>query len=211
MKKAILFDVDGTLLDSYEFVFGAVKFALNTQGYPYATKKNLQKAQGKPLVEFYKTLIPGADSAVLAEAHIQFQHKNFHLVKSFPKINKTLKILKRSGYSLAVISNRLRDSLLVSLKQAGILSYFDVIVAADDVVNTKPHKDHIMTALEKLEVKSENAFMVGDTEHDILAGKNAGVKTVGVSFGWMGKDINKYNPDFIIDDIEELLKILKIT
>ncbi|MBI2086378.1 HAD hydrolase-like protein [Candidatus Daviesbacteria bacterium] len=66
----------------------------------------------------------------------------------------------------------------------------------------------MLTALGKLGVEPINAYMVGDTGDDILAGKNAGVKTVGVTYGFLGKDIAQYNPDFIIDDIEELFKIL---
>ena len=87
--------------------------------------------------------------------------------------------------------------------------YFDVIVAADDVVNPKPHKDHLLVALEYLKIQPEEAFMVGDTENDILAGKNAGVKTVGVTYGWMGKDIAKHKPNYVIDDMDQLTEILK--
>ena len=64
------------------------------------------------------------------------------------------------------------------------------------------------SALYKL--KNKETVIVGDTENDILAGKAAGIKTVGVTYGWIGKDIKKANPDFVIDNIEELLKVLKL-
>ncbi|MCL4366439.1 HAD-IA family hydrolase, partial [Patescibacteria group bacterium] len=100
-------------------------------------------------------------------------------------------------------------NILKSLKHVGILDYFDIVVGADDVNNPKPHQDHVLAALQKLGVEPENAYMVGDTDHDILAGKSAGVKTIGVTYGWLGQDIKKYKPDYVIDDIEQLLKILK--
>ena len=164
---------------------------------------------GRALVAFYRELLPGADPAVLAKTHQDFQEKNFHTLKPFPKTKKTLKRLRSSGFLLAAVSNRMRGSLLHSLKVAKMLDYFDVIVSADDVANPKPHQEHVLTALQKLEVEPINAYMVGDMEMDILAGKSAKVKTIGVTYGFMGKDIVSYNPDFVIDNIGEILEILK--
>ncbi len=164
---------------------------------------------GRPLLEFYKFILPEADSIKLAQTHHNFQQENFHLVKPFSKTKKTLKILKNSGFLVAAVSNRSRESLLKSLKLTGIFKFFGVVVCADDVDNPKPHQEHLLVALKSLRIKPSSAYMVGDTENDILAGKNAGVKTVGVTYGWLGKKIAKYKPDYLIDDIEELLDILK--
>lgn len=209
MNKAILFDIDGTLLDTRKFVFGAVKYALAQSGYPYPSEKDLKKVMGKPLVEFYRGLLADIEPDKLSQLHRQFQEKNFHLIKAFPKTIKTIQILKESGFLLAAVSNRLRGSLVLSLKLTGIFDYFDTIVSADDVINPKPHQEHLFVALDSIQVQPENAYMVGDTDHDILAGQNAKVKTVGVTYGWFGSGIKKYKPDYLIDDIEELLRILK--
>ncbi len=211
MKKAILFDIDGTVLDARDFVFDAVKYTLAQAGYPYPEEKVIKKAMGKPLVEFYKTLLSGIDPIKLSELHQEFQKENYHLIKLFPETQKTLKVLKASGFLMAAVSNRMRKSLLYSLKLTKILPFFDVVVAADDVTNPKPHQDHLLTALRSLQVKPEKAFMVGDTENDILAGKNAKVKTVGVTYGFGGKGISESYPDYVIDNIKELLglKIIK--
>lgn len=110
---------------------------------------------------------------------------------------------------MAAVSNRMRESLLYSLKLTKTLAFFDVVVAADDVANPKPHQDHLLAALKSLKVKPEQAFMVGDSDIDILAGKNAKVKTVGVTYGWLGKDIAKHQPDYLINNIGDLLNIIK--
>lgn len=208
MRKAVLFDIDGTLLDTYNFVFNAVKHSVKVHGYSYPAKEKIGLAMGKPILEFYEVLVPEADPSLLANTHIEFQRQNFHLAKPFQKTKKILKHLKNSGFLIGAVSNRLKESLLHTLKRAKLYDYFDVIISADDVVNAKPHPRHLLTALNKLEVKPENSYMVGDTDQDILAGKNAGVKTVGVTYGFLGPEIRKYNPDYLIDGIEELLEII---
>ena len=210
MKKAVLLDIDGTILDAWGFVFNAVRHSLTTHGYPYPAEKNIKKAMGRPLIEFYELLLPETDPLILAKTHQKFQEDNFHLVKSFPKAKKTLQNLKNSGFLVAAVSNRTRESLLRSLKVAEIFVYFDTVVGADDVRNPKPHKEHLLVALNQLKVTPANAYMVGDTDQDIVAGKSAKVKTVGVTYGFLGPEIKKYNPDYLMDDIEELLEILKL-
>ncbi|MCL5784619.1 MAG: HAD-IA family hydrolase [Patescibacteria group bacterium] len=209
MKKAVLFDIDGTLLDAWNFIFDAVKHTVSEHGQPYPSVKLIRKALGKPLLEFYTIALPAADPEMLAKTHHQFQQQNFSLIKLFPKAKSTLKRIKDKGFLLAAVSNRSRGSLIRSLKLTGIFKYFDVIVSAEDVVNPKPHQEHLLTALKHLKVKPMNAFIIGDTDKDILAGKNAGVKTIGVTYGFLGEEIKKYEPDFVIDDIEGILDIVK--
>lgn len=209
MKKAVLFDIDGTLLDAWDFIFDSVKNSVAIHKLPDLTEENIKKAIGKPLAEFYEVLMPGIDPVLLSQTHREFQEKNFHLIKPFAKTKQTLKKLKDRGFLIAAVSNRIRKSVLHSLKLAKISGFFDVIVSADDVNNPKPHQEHLLVALKKLKVKPDNSYMVGDTDQDILAGKNANIKTIGVTYGFLGKDIIKHNPDYLIDDIEELVGILK--
>lgn len=209
MKKAVLLDVDGTLLDTWDFVFDAVKYASAFHGLQYPSDERIRQAAGKPLLEFYQILYPRVDPETLAKTHADYQSRIFVIGKPYPKTIKTLKKIKAKGYLVAAVSNRARESLLASLKEAKIADFFDLVVSAEDVKNPKPHKEHILVALKTLKVLSDHSFMVGDLEVDILAGKSAKVKTIGVTYGFLGPEIKKHNPDFVIDDIEELLKILK--
>lgn len=209
MKKAFLFDIDGTIIDSSDFVFTAVEYTLREHKLSVSEEK-LRRALGKSLVEFYKFLFPDKDYKLFTKTHHDFQQDKFYLGKTFKGVKKTLKKLKSEGFLLAAISNRARESLIKSLKVSKIFDYFDVIISADDIENPKPHKDHPLKALKILKVESKNAMIVGDTENDILAGKNAGIKTVGVTYGWIGKEIKNHNPDFVIDNISELLKIINL-
>lgn len=208
-KRAVLFDIDGTLLNSWDFIFGAVKHTLATHKYQYPSADRVKEALGRPLIEFYQVLSPGSDPLLLAKTHHEFQQNKLDLIKLFPSTKKTLKALKNQGFLLAAVSNRSRDSLLHSLKHTKILDYFTIVVSAEDVENPKPHPDHLLFALKHLQVTPAHSYIVGDTDNDILAGKNAKVKTIGVTYGSLGTEIKNYDPDFIIDDISQLLKLLK--
>ncbi len=146
---------------------------------------------------------------LLAQTHHNFQNDKFGIGKTFPKVKQTLKALKDLGFLIGAVSNRTKESLNESLKLAQIYKYFDAIVTPEDVENPKPSKEHPLKALEILKVKPQNAYMVGDTGYDIKAGKSAGTKTIGVTYGFEGKKIKDHNPDFVIDNLEELFKILK--
>ena len=205
--KAVLFDMDGTILDTSDFVFSAVEYTL-TQHNLTITEEKLSQAKGMPLLDFYKYIFPDQDFELLRKTHHDYQQTRFDLGKLFPGVKKVLKKLKSEGVLIAAVSNRSTESVTKSFKLVKAYDFFDAIVTYEDVKNPKPHKDIPLKALELLGVDKKSAIMVGDTDADIQAGKNAGIKTVGVTYGWMGEDIKKSKPDFVIDNIEELLKIV---
>lgn len=209
MKKAILFDIDGTLIDAWEFVHGAIIHTIKVHGHKMPSKRVIKGAMGHPLLRFYETVFPGLDPKLFAKTHHDFQQGKFDLGKPFPKARETLKKLKSQGFLIGVVSNRTKNSLHTTLKKARLFEFIDVVVSAEDVTHPKPHKEHALKTLELLKIDPKDAILVGDTDMDMLAGKNAKVQTVGVTYGFFGKSIKDHNPDFVIDKIEELLKVLK--
>jgi pyrophosphatase PpaX len=161
---------------------------------------------GKPLEEAYCLLSPYSDPLSLCEVHRVFQLKNLHLPVALPHSEETLRQLKESGRKIAAVTTRQRTSIK-TLAQTGLLQYFDVIITGEDILHPKPHPEPLLKALQKLVVEPEKSIMIGDTEADILAGKNAGIRTVGVSYGFAGPGIIQYDPDFLVDDILDVLKI----
>lgn len=208
-KKAVLFDVDGTLIDSWDFIFGAVKHALKKHGHTISEEVIVSAMGGRSLLDYYKFLLPKTDWEEIAKSHDEFQQDKFDLGKPFPAAKRILKKLKSQGYLMGAVSNRTRESLKITLDRAEFSPFFDIVVSAEDVQNPKPHPEHVQAALTYLKVEPDNSFMVGDTKHDIEAGKKAGVKTIGVTYGFLGTDIENHNPDFVIDNLEELLKVIK--
>lgn len=206
--KAVLFDVDGTLLDTTEFIFQAYEHTLRNHGLPSHDRATIASLIGIRLEEIYEQLAPGADVDVLAAEHRTFQANNMHLSRPFPGANETLKMLKSAGLKIAAVTTRSRLTVLETLALAKMTGYIDYTVALEDVAHTKPHPEPVLAALKHLSTQSKEAVMVGDSDVDVLAGKNAGTVTVGVTYGFHGARIAETHPDYLINSIEEVIPLV---
>lgn len=206
--KAVLFDIDGTLLDTHEYIYQAFEYSLGRHHKPIP-RKILQTIMGKPLEECYRILTKLENVSDLAGSHQSFQVSNPHLVKPFPNTISTLEHLKEKGFLIAAVTTRAGSTVKQTLEETEIIHYLNYIVAFEDVTNPKPDPEGIKKALTYFELKPEEAMMVGDSDVDILAGQNAGVTSVGVTYGFHGKVLEKLNPDYLIDDIKEVISITK--
>lgn len=207
--RAVLFDIDGTLLDTFDFIYGAFDYALHLHGIEPPSRERISELMGGPLEEVYTTMAPGFDPASLAEAHRVFQSENLALASLFPHALEVLEELKIRGLKLAAITTRSLRTSVRSLQMTGIAKYFDIIISAEDVSFHKPHPEPLLKALDALCVKAEEAVMVGDTRADIMAGKNAGTKTVAALYGFGGETLISLKPDFATRNLIELLDILR--
>lgn len=207
--KAVLFDLDGTLLDTAEFVFQAYEHTLKSHGFSLLKRKQLASYIGREISAIYKEIAPGGEIKALINAHDSFQSKKMHLIKSFPNVYELVIKLKKIGIKLGVVTSRLRNTK-ETLEAGNLGGLFDVIISAEDVVHHKPHPETVLLALKRLKVKPSEALLIGDAKPDIQMGKNAKVKTVGVTYGFGGKDIKKSKPDYVIDKIDQVLEILNM-
>lgn len=206
--EAVLFDVDGTLVDSREFVLGAMEHALRTQRLPVPGRVALAASIGPPLEDCYRQFVPRADLRALCEAHRAWQRERMHLVVAFPNARRTLETLRAGGLRIAAVTSRSRVSSLGSLEGAGLSGLLDVTISAEDAPRTKPWPDPLLLALSRLNVEPGRAVMVGDTVADIQAGRSAGVKTVAALYGFAGPALANAPADFFIRDIAEVVPIL---
>lgn len=209
MIKAVLFDVDGTLLDTSNFTYQAFAYALQALGIKTVSKRRIADSVSLSLFDSYKSLTNGdqATLTTLVDRHRQFQRKNLDLIKPFLNSKKTLEILANKKIKTAVVTSRNLNVTRI-LKQFRLLSYFSVIISGTDVKNIKPDPESIFLALSKIKIAAENALFVGDMEVDILAGKRSGVKTFAVASGFTSKKIlMQHKPDFIGNDIADVLKL----
>lgn len=206
--KAVLFDLDGTLLDTREFVYQAYEHSLSFHRLEVIKREELAPLIGQRIEVIYQRIAPTGDIKLLIESHFGFQAKNFHLVKSFPNILEVVTKLKKLDIKVGIVTTRLKNTPQ-TLKTGGLEpKLFDVIITGDKVTKPKPDPQGLFLALKKLKVKPSEALMVGDGAADIQMGKNAKVKTVGVTWGFAGKNIKKSKPDYIIDNIREFLAFL---
>jgi pyrophosphatase PpaX len=207
--KALLLDIDGTVLDTSEFIFQATEYALAQNGYPQVSRQKIAHSVGKTFEEYYQSML-GTDivnAEALQASHRIFQLEHLDLSAPYPGSVDTLTELEKRGYKLAAITNRFRLSLMPTLDQAGMTHIFHEIIAPDDAPALKPDPTPLFIALERFGLVPEEAAMVGDTDIDMEAGKRANVaKTVRATYGFhFGKEDVK--ADINIDDISELLRL----
>jgi len=207
--QAILFDIDGTLLDTTELIFRCYEHTITICNLSPKTRKEISTTSGEPLEVCYRQLFPNEDITKLSEIHMSFQEKNLSLSKRFNNVASTLRNLKDKGFKIAAVTTRSKRTSTKSLEINNIASFMDVIISREDVVNPKPHPDALIKALKHLNVSPDHAVMVGDTPIDIKAGKNAKMMTIGVSYGPLGNAVKSVDPDMLISDISEIISLIK--
>lgn len=206
--QAVLFDMDGTIIDTTEFIYQAFEYTLKTHGHSAVSREDLAKLMGLPLTDTYQRITLLKEVQHLFTTHDQFQRRNLQLAAPFPHAIATIKTLRKHGIKTAVVTTRGKASTMLTLEKQQMVWLFDAIITFEDVSAPKPDPEPVLKALQLLEVNPAQAMMVGDTDLDILAGHNAGVKTVGVTYGFQGEKIKEAHPDHVIDSIEELVPII---
>jgi pyrophosphatase PpaX len=126
-------------------------------------------------------------------------------------VYETVETLHDKGFKLGIVTTKVRPTVLMGLKLTKLDRFFDCIVSLDDVERAKPDPEPIFKALSILQSSPQETIMVGDNYHDILAGKNAGTKTAGVAWSIKGREyLEKYEPDFMLEKMSDLLKIVGV-
>ena len=206
----ILFDLDGTLLDTNRLIHESFVYTLEQYGFQFSDEEILQ-FNGPPLVHTFTELNPEKVNEMVQtyRTHNLARHDDY--VTLFPNVKETLAQLKQKGIKTAVVSAKMRPGVDKGLQFTGIEPYFDTIVTIDDVHHPKPHPESLQLAMDRLDSKQENTLMIGDNYHDIEAGNRAEVDTVAVSWTHKGIDfLKQYNPTYVIDDMKQLLDIVGV-
>lgn len=214
MKKTIeliIFDQDGTLVDSRVDISNAVNHALKNLGLPLLDIATITGYVGEGITKLIERAL-GPHAELLEKARFLFyEYYSSHIADNtylYPNVINILEYFRKKRK--AVISNKLESLTRDLLIKLGILHHFDIILGGNSTVRKKPFPDPVIKVLDEFSIKSSSAIMVGDSPTDIEAGKGAGVFTCGVSYGYRGRnEILKASPDFLIDDIIELKEIIE--
>lgn len=209
MITTILFDLDGTLIDTNELIIATYLHTLEKY-YPSRYKReDVLPFIGPSLHEVFSTMDPDRVEEMILEYRTYNLANHDLLTKEFPGVLDTVQTLKEKGYKLGIVTTKLHDTVLKGLRLMELEEYFECIVALDHVNKAKPDPEPILKALEQLDSRPEEALMVGDNFHDVLAGKNAGTKTAGVAWTIKGREyLAKYEPDYMLEHMADLLTIL---
>ncbi|MEN2768518.1 pyrophosphatase PpaX [Ornithinibacillus xuwenensis] len=208
--RTILFDLDGTLIDTNELINESFYHTFKHYGLTF-THDEILAFNGPPLKEtFEKIDLDKAEAMVTTYREHNLAHHDDY-VKVFPNVKETLKLLKENGIKLGIVTTKMRQTAIRGMKITGIDTYFDTIIALDDVTHAKPHPEPVLNAMQEIGAEVETTLMVGDNSHDIESGQNAGVKTAGVAWSLKGKTLlQSYHPTYMLDDMQDLLKIIEV-
>ena len=209
--KAVIFDVDGTLLDTREFIQHAFEHTLERHRFAVPEKAVLLEIlrSGAPLHSCYEIFAPGGDILSLRETHGKFQKDHLELAMAYDGLIELLQLLKSRGIRLAACSSR-GGTVRTSLRRAQALPYFEIVLDANDVVHHKPDPEGILKILESMNIEPVHAAMIGDTRADIEAGKNAGVlMTIGVTHGFgLRETLEDAGADHVVDSLQDVPTLL---
>lgn len=208
--RTILFDLDGTLIDTNELIIASFNHTFNHYQLSY-TRDEISEFNGPPLRDTFFNINPERAEEMIAtyRKHNLAEHDNY--VKAFPGVIETLEVLRSQHIKLGVVTTKMSKSVTMGLTLTGLDQYFETVITYDDVTNPKPHPEPVIKAMEELDADAATTLMVGDNYHDIEAGKNAGVSTAGVAWAFKGQErLQEYNPTYMLEDMHDLLEITEV-
>jgi pyrophosphatase PpaX len=209
--NTLLFDLDGTLINTNELIIASFLHTLNSY-YPSKYKReDVLPFIGPTLYDTFAS-VDQDRMEEMVQAYRKFNHEQHDiLVTEYETVFETIKTLKEQGFKLGIVTTKIRDTVNMGLKLTKLDQFFDVVVTLDDVEYAKPHPEPVLKALKQLNSSPEEAIMVGDNHHDVEAGKNAGTKTAGVAWSIKGREyISSHNPDYLLEKMSDLLPIVGV-
>jgi pyrophosphatase PpaX len=203
--KAVLFDLDGTLMDSVSTILESNQAACAEMGIPY-DEALIKSWIGIPLETQAQRLAKGRESEFIDTYRRIYLGDLDKTFKLFPDTLPMLDTLKKNGYLTALVTSKGLVGTTRCVHLAGMAGKFDVIITCDDVENPKPHPEPVIKAMEKLNVMPDESIYVGDSFFDYQSANGAGVKMAAVSWGARSKeDLLTVCPGMVFDSWVEFL------
>ncbi|WP_338818062.1 Pyrophosphatase PpaX [Moorella thermoacetica] len=206
MFAGVLFDFDGTLVDTSELVIKSFQHTLAPYLGRVVAPEEVYPYFGVTLKEGLAAFMPDHLDEMLHE-YRRYSAAHFDdLVRPCPGVREGLQRLQQAGIKLGVVTSRLRDTTLYGLELCGLTSFFPVIVAAEDVTSHKPGPEPVRYGLKLLGVEAGAAAMIGDSPHDIQAARAAGVTSVAAGWSRVPRDqILAAGPEVLVASMTEFV------
>lgn len=210
--QGLLFDGDGTLIDTYDMILQSMRRTLNDGEGMNLTEAELMKGVGTPLLDqmlhFTNRDIPRAERLVDEyRAHNDSIHDAN--VRAFAGTAEVLARFQRAGIPMGVVTSKRHELAERGFRLTGLFTFFDVFICADDWPEHKPDPGPVLHASELLGVAPERCLYIGDSPYDIQAGNAAGCRTVAVTWGMFSVEtLAAEHPTFMIDSLDELATML---
>lgn len=211
--ELIIFDWDGTLVDSLGYVVECVEKAIAETGLKSPPAADIRKHIGRSATEVLQTIFPD-ESKITLNQIIENYRKHFFSanedrIRLFAGVHETLHQLHNAQYTLAIATGKGRRGLITELAATQLTSLFSASRTADDA-QSKPHPQMVLELLDELQIPAHKALVIGDTTYDILMAKNAGVEAIAVTYGGHSIDeLKEAEPKGYINEFASITQYLK--
>ncbi len=211
--EGVLFDLDGTLIDSKKDIAAAANSARLHFGMPALPPETIVGYIGWGVENLNRKALETEDPAKLAEGlKVLKDYYRDHCVDQttvFPGVMELLDSLKKRDIPLGLVSNKPHELTLITLEKLGLAPYFRVALGADATTNRKPHPEPLLTALKKLEATPTCSVMIGDSTVDVEAARAAQMRVGIVIHGFVPKEqLAASHPDWLVDSLSDFIEIL---
>lgn len=217
VKKYVIFDLDGTLIDSVPDLCREISLFLNDHGRRALTESETVSIIGNGAAMMLRGAfkltgdpIDESEMPTLLDAWIRrYAAAEMNLTHVFPHVPETLRRLKTDGFKLAVCTNKPAAPTKAILQKLDLEKYFDVVLSADSLPVRKPRPEPLWEAVKRMGGTNDDAVMTGDSEADAEAARNAGFPVVLLTYGYAHIPFDEIKPDALIDDFGDLPDVLK--
>lgn len=204
----ILFDLDGTLIDSVRLILDSYHHTLAAHGLPPRTDEEWLRGVGTPLTAQFAECCD--DQELLAALIATYREYNMahhdRMVTVYPGVVAAVRRIRAAGRRTGLVTSKSRGGALRGLALAGLAEMMDVLVCADEVTNPKPHPEPVEKAVALLGADRGATLYVGDSIHDMLSGRAAGVRTAAALWGPFGRaHLEGATPDYWLETPEDLV------
>jgi len=219
-KKVLLFDLDGTLVDSAPDLALAVNHMLETLERDTFSSETIRSWVGNGAQTLVKRGLSG-DSVIdetidpelfkqALEIFLCFYAQNLCVsTVSYPNVATTLKALKAKGYRLALVTNKPYDFIEPLLEGLALTNLFELSLGGDSLAKKKPDPMPLLHVCEQLGVDVSECIMIGDSKNDILAANAANMQSIGVTYGYnYNEHISHYEPDHVAESFDEIIALI---
>lgn len=216
MYKGCIFDLDGTLINTIHALNYTVNLTLGQCGLGLVDEEHTKIFVGdgyKKLIE--RALVYCGDRELvhyeeaLKRYNTNFEKHSLYKIEAYDGIKELLAFLKDRGIKIAVVTNKGHDRAVENVEYVFGKGYFDLITGEGEGVKVKPDPSGVFKTMEKLQLKASECLYLGDTNTDMKTGKNAGVDTVGVTWGFRSRsELEEYAPEYIVNHPVEIKAII---
>jgi pyrophosphatase PpaX len=207
--RAVLFDLDGTLIHSVDHIVKCWQHTTLTCLGREMTREEILPTLGRTLVDAFEEIAPGRSAELYATYRARQVQMHDLEVRLVPGTFEALEALRGLGFALGVVTSKRLPIAMQGLDLFNLASFFEVIVTMEDSPRHKPAPDPLLVAAQKLAIEPSEAIYVGDADVDMLAAYAAGMSRIWVKWGvgTLG-DLQEAMPDFIVDSMDEVVSLV---